>query len=232
MVVTAVAVESKTGRVLSATGAGLGKQVHPGSTVKPLTAVALIEAGAFDARACTGEFRVANRRLACSHPRVAGRIDLPVAIAYSCNEFFAGNGARVDPSALAANLRRFELEAQTPGTPEQRALMAIGEWGVLATIVQLANAYRRLSSLRYQSIFEGLRAATDFGTARLAAPPGVAVAGKTGTSPAPGRLQMNALFAGWAPAESPKVVVAVLASNGRGGIDAAPAARTLFEKYL
>ena len=114
--------------------------------------------------------------------RLQGASTLPVALAYSCNQFFAGNATRITASALAANLRKFELAAQTPASPEQLALMAIGEWGVLATVIELANAYRRLSSLRYQSIFEGMRAAAEYGTARLAAPAGVAIAGKTGTS--------------------------------------------------
>jgi cell division protein FtsI/penicillin-binding protein 2 len=230
-VVVAVAIDFKTGRVLSASGADLGRRVHPGSTVKPLTAIALIEAGASDARECTGDLRVARRRLTCSHPPVTGPIDLPVAIAYSCNQFFAGNALRVDPPALAANLRRFELEVQMPASPEQRALLAIGEWGVLATAVELANAYRRLASIRHKSIVEGMQAASEYGTARLAAPAGVRVAGKTGTSPVPGRLGTLALFAGWAPVEAPRVVVAVMLA-GRGGVDAAPAARTVFEKYL
>jgi cell division protein FtsI/penicillin-binding protein 2 len=221
--VTAVAIEYKTGRVLSATGASLSKRVHPGSAVKPLTSVALIEARAIDPRACTGDLRIANRRLACSHPAVPGGVDLPVAIAYSCNQFFAANAARID---VAANFRRFDLEAPTPTSPEQRALMAIGEWGVVTTAVELANAYRRLASLRHDLILQGMRAASDYGTARLAVPAGATIAGKTGTSRASG------LFAGWAPAEAPSVVVAVIVSGGRGGIDAAPVARALFEKHL
>jgi cell division protein FtsI/penicillin-binding protein 2 len=222
-VVVEVAIDFKTGRVLYASGADLRRRVHPGSTAKPLTAVALIEARAIGPRACTGDLRVANRRLACSHPTVPGRIDLPAAIAYSCNQFFAANAAAID---VAANFRRFELEVQTPASPEQRSLMAIGEWGVLATVVELANAYRRLASLRHEPILQGMRAASDYGTARLAVPAGATIAGKTGTSRAAG------LFAGWGPAEAPAVVVAVMVAHGRGGVDAAPLARTIFEKYL
>ena len=222
---SAVALDFKSGKVIESFGPGVNRRVHPGSTVKPLTAVALIEANCYDARSCSGTLRVGERRLSCSHPAVAGRIDLPVAIAYSCNEFFAANAIRVPAANLAANLRQFGLEAQTPTTPEQRALMAIGEWGVLATLTELARAYRLLRDTR---VVEGMRAAAEYGTARLA---GDDVAGKTGTSPAPGRLGTYALFAGWSPADAPKIVVAVL-TTGRGGADAAPVARGLFEKHL
>jgi cell division protein FtsI/penicillin-binding protein 2 len=225
-------VDWKTGRVLSADGADLSRRVHPGSTVKPLTAVALIDAGAHGPRPCTGNLQIGARRMSCSHPVVAEPIRLPVAIAYSCNEFFAAHSAHVPAASLAGSLRKFGLEAQVPGTPEQQSLLGIGEWGVLATIIELANAYRRLRSLQYNLIYEGMKAAAEYGTARLATPEGVEIAGKTGTSPAPGGAGTHALFAGWAPANTPKVVVAVLVSRGRGGVDAAPVARTLFENYL
>jgi cell division protein FtsI/penicillin-binding protein 2 len=201
--------------------------MHPGSTAKPFTAVALIDSDASTPQTCSGTLRIKSRRFDCSHPTVTGPVDLPVAVAYSCNQFFTSAAARVDASRLTSTFLRYGFEAQAPGSPEHRALLAIGEWGVSCTVMELAQAYRRLALVRerYRPIWQGLEAAGEYGTARLAKPSGVAIAGKTGTS-------RYALFAGWAPAGKPKIVVAVLVPGGRGGADAAPIARSLFEKHL
>jgi cell division protein FtsI/penicillin-binding protein 2 len=235
---SSVVLDAKTGKILASSGRALSLRIHPGSTAKPFTAVALIDAGAIVPISCTGNLEISGRKLTCSHPVVTGPIDLPVALAYSCNQFFTANGTRLSTAALGAVLRRFGFEVETPITPAQRALMAIGEWGVRTTVAGLANAYSALARLtissptRYLELRKGMRAATEYGTARLARPAAGSISGKTGTSPAPDRLRTFALFAGWAPAEDPKVVVAASVSHGRGGGEAAPLARTLFEKHL
>jgi cell division protein FtsI/penicillin-binding protein 2 len=228
----------KTGKILVSSGPDLNVRFHPGSTAKPFTAIALVDANKSAPRKCSGDLKLATRRLACSHPIVPGPVDLTVALAYSCNQFFAVHANSVSSALLAAVFQRFGLDAQSPGSPEERALLSIGEWGVVTTLADLARAYRRLallcvsSSHRYQLVWAGLKAAGQYGTARLARPPGTEIAGKTGTSPAPGRTRTHALFAGWAPADAPQIVAAVFVSRGSGGADAAPVARMLFEKYL
>ena len=204
-----------------------GDRVHPGSTIKPFTAVALIDANAFAPQPCTGSLRIRARRLDCSHPNVAGPVELPVAIAYSCNQYFGAAASRVEAQRLTGTYQRFGFDTQSPGSPQERSLIAIGEWGVASTLSELAHAYRRLAQVRerYRLIWQGLESAGEYGTARLARPNGIAIAGKTGTS-------RNALFAGWAPSDKPRIVVAVQVPHGRGGGDAAPIARSLFEKYL
>jgi penicillin-binding protein A len=78
----------------------------------------------------------------------------------------------------------------------------------------------------------------DAGTGRSAALPGVTVAGKTGTAQAPGGPP-HTWFVGFAPAEDPQVVVAVLVERGgsaggdaTGGRVAAPRARQMLELLL
>ena len=210
---------------------------HPGSTVKPLIAVALAITGAVDPVRCTGKLRIGTRTLACSHPVSPEPIDLPAAIAWSCNEYFTAAARRLPPTVLCDSLRRYGLDVQTPRTPDQQALMGIGEWGVLCSPPELAAAYRKLALLRfdtdarYMPVWEGLEGAAEYGTARLARPAAIAICGKTGTSPNRVRTGSYALFAGWAPAAKPRVVVAVFASGGSGGASAAPVARSLFEKF-
>ena len=60
----------------------------------------------------------------------------------------------------------------------------------------------------------------------------IAVAGKTGSAENPGQ-ESHAWFAGYAPAEDPKIAVAVVVENGgQGSLVAAPLFRRLIEAYL
>ncbi|KPL00447.1 MAG: hypothetical protein AMJ91_04765 [candidate division Zixibacteria bacterium SM23_73_3] len=70
------------------------------------------------------------------------------------------------------------------------------------------------------------------GTGVLAQIPDVCVAGKTGTAQNP-HGEDHAWFVGYAPADDPQIVVAVLIENiGHGGTFAAPVAKRIIEKYL
>jgi cell division protein FtsI/penicillin-binding protein 2 len=86
----------------------------------------------------------------------------------------------------------------------------------------LARAYVKVALSGDAALRRGLERAVLEGTAQWAALPGLSVAGKTGTT------NEGAWFAGYAPAQTPRVVVTVFAEQGRGGSDAAPAAREAF----
>ncbi len=79
-----------------------------------------------------------------------------------------------------------------------------------------------------------MEAVVSEGTGRSAAIPGVTVAGKTGTSEVgPANVPTDAWFIAFAPAQHPKVAVAVLVvKGGVGGDVAAPIARQVFEAAL
>lgn len=71
-----------------------------------------------------------------------------------------------------------------------------------------------------------------YGTGNLARISDITVAGKTGTAQNP-HGEDHAWFVGYAPADSPKIVVAVLVENaGHGGTFAAPVAKAIIFKYL
>jgi peptidoglycan glycosyltransferase len=71
-----------------------------------------------------------------------------------------------------------------------------------------------------------------YGTGGLARISDITVAGKTGTAQNPFG-EAHAWFVGYAPAEDPKIVVAVLVENvGHGGTFAAPVAKAIISKYL
>jgi peptidoglycan glycosyltransferase len=63
--------------------------------------------------------------------------------------------------------------------------------------------------------------------------PGVTVAGKSGTAELGGSGEPHSWFIGFAPAEAPRVAIAVLVEQaGRGGEVAAPIAGDLLARYL
>ncbi|MDS1029871.1 penicillin-binding transpeptidase domain-containing protein [Bacillota bacterium LX-D] len=83
-----------------------------------------------------------------------------------------------------------------------------------------------------QLVTEGMTAVVDWGTGRNAQIPGVKVAGKTGSAQNPNGIS-HAWFVGFAPADNPKIAVAVILENqGAGGTQAAPIAKSLFNIAL
>jgi peptidoglycan glycosyltransferase len=86
----------------------------------------------------------------------------------------------------------------------------------------------------------------DNGTGTAAQLPGIKVAGKTGTADnGPQRADgsyvnpPHAWFSGFAPADNPKIAVAVIIENGgvagnetTGGLAAAPVAKAVMQAYL
>ncbi len=71
------------------------------------------------------------------------------------------------------------------------------------------------------------------GTGTRAQIPGVAVAGKTGTAETGRGLDAHAWFIAFAPAEDPRIAIAVILEGaGTGGREAAPAARQVIEAAL
>lgn len=71
------------------------------------------------------------------------------------------------------------------------------------------------------------------GTGRSAAIPGIQVAGKTGTAQPGDGKQDHAWFTAFAPADDPKVAVAVIVENaGGGGSQAAPIAKSIIQAVL
>jgi cell division protein FtsI/penicillin-binding protein 2 len=80
-------------------------------------------------------------------------------------------------------------------------------------------------------VLDGLAGATGYGLAQLAQTKSRKVAGKTGTASNPGDATTHGWFAGFAPAESPQIVVVVYVERGRGGVEAATIAHRIFESW-
>ncbi|MCL6623451.1 MAG: hypothetical protein K6T17_02390 [Fimbriimonadales bacterium] len=91
----------------------------------------------------------------------------------------------------------------------------------------------RLNDLWWDRLHRALIRVVASGTGRAAQIPGVTVAGKTGSAEHIRGRRPHAWFIGFAPAEDPKIAVAVLVeSGGQGGREAAPLAQKIIARYL
>ena len=245
---TAVVLDVDSGRILASYHPEVAARrlTRPGSAVKPFTLLALLASGSPPrSLICARKLQIGSRRMDCSHPPTPDPFDAVAALAYSCNYYFATLAAGLRSSDLVETFTRAGLISRTglydgeavgeitlPSSVEQRQLLALGEANILITPLELVSAYRKLALKKNRTVSEALEAATEYGTARLARPPGVKVAGKTGTASDPGNGQIHAWFAGYAPAESPRIAVMVFLEQGVGGRDAAPIARQLIQAAL
>ena len=143
-----------------------------------------------------------------------------------------------------------------PQNREQTQLAALGVEGIQVTLPELAQAYRSLAlelasypaTSASRTVKAGLTDSASFGIAGPASLGGVPVAGKTGTAteseahpirrPKHGRSRGPALgqshgwFLGLAPAQSPRVIVAVYLPAGQGKQAAHLAATILAQSPL
>jgi penicillin-binding protein 2 len=250
---SAVVLAVESGQILAAyhLKAAAQRLAAPGSSIKPFTLKALLDAGRVDsstALACKRSLNVAGHRLDCSHPQTGQPLDAATALAYSCNSYFTTMATRLSPSQLRDTFVRDGFTHTTGITPEETAgsvavasstselqLQAIGEWGVKVTPLELLRAYRNLALVasgqidpKLTPLFQGLASSTRYGMARSAQPEnGIRVAGKTGTATAEQGPWTHGWFAGFAPADRPTVVLVVFLEKGRGS-DAADIARQIF----
>jgi penicillin-binding protein 2 len=143
----------------------------PGSTFKPFTALAGLEAGLIDAGSqvtCTGRIMLGRRAFRCKH--VHGVVSLHRALVESCNVYFYTLAQAVTMDRIAAMAFEFGLgrrsgigiNQETPGFIPTRAWYAqnypgqfrightlntaIGQGNVRVTVLQLAMAYAALAN--------------------------------------------------------------------------------------
>lgn len=138
----------------------------PGSTFKPITALAGLKSGwpVRETYDCTGVFSLGSLSLRCSSRWGHGALDVRHAIMKSCNPFFCGLGMSIGTNALVGAARAFGLGKKTgldlgvdaagvvpdgewksrtyhePWYPGDLAQMAIGQGMLLVTPLQMACA--------------------------------------------------------------------------------------------
>jgi cell division protein FtsI/penicillin-binding protein 2 len=226
----AILVDIPTGRRIAARNV-THALAPPGSTLKPFVLSGLLKRGRLHAEEswpCPGFLRIAGRSFTCSHPPLPAPIEVRTALAYSCNCFAAHMAERYYAGELAAELQSagFSSHVIPARSIDATRLQALGEDGIAVTLPELAMAYRGLAEHADAAIRQGLEDAVAYGTAQLAAVPGLKVAGKTGSVRTSSGARI-AWFAGFVPGAA----VAVMLQGRSGGSDAAPIARRLLMAY-
>lgn len=256
---------------------------EPGSTIKALTAAAVIERGLATTSTMYDlppTLKLGGRTIHEAHGRGTARWSLAQIVTKSSNIGAVKLGIQLGPQALYDEFKRFGLDEPCgidfPGEedgylphPKQWSASSIGNipfgQGVSATPVQLSRALaaianggelvtphflkglpertditrpwkkqRILAPRTSELMIDVLRQVVDDGTGKSARVPGYSVAGKTGTAQktktggggyASGKYVAS--FAGFLPAEDPKVLIVVTVDEPSaaiyGGSVAAPA---------
>ncbi len=253
----AVVLDVRSGRMLAAYHANVAARrvARPGSSIKPFTLLALLEAGKIDAHTalvCKRQLSIAGHKLDCTHPVTSEPLGPAAALAYSCNSYFTSVATRLTPAELRDSMVRAGFTSLTQlepneasgsvalaHSPQQLQLQAIGEWGISVTPLEMVRAYRSLALLsqnasdakRAALLFEGLEESVAHGMAHLAQPASpMKVAGKTGTAPADEGPWTHGWFAGYEPAANPEIVLVVFLEKGHGS-DAAALASQIFAAF-
>lgn len=134
----------------------------PGSTVKPMVALALLEAGVGpqETVGCSGAIRVGNTLFHCHKRRGHGAVNMRTAIAQSCDIYFYQMAQRIGMNRIAEMARRcgmgqrFELPfpSQSYGTvpdPEWKEKKYDQKWQVYDTVnATIGQGYMLINPLQ------------------------------------------------------------------------------------
>jgi penicillin-binding protein 2 len=151
----------------------IGARYAPGSTFKPITLLAGLEAGTVtmsDTAVCSGGTQIGNRFFGCWNRQGHGRVEAGSAMAASCDVWFYQAGQRTGVEAIARMAREFGLGqptgldysrdagglVPTPAWKREHhgdrwwdgdtAQMAIGQSFLLTTPLQMANVAAMLAN--------------------------------------------------------------------------------------
>jgi beta-lactamase regulating signal transducer with metallopeptidase domain len=254
----AIVLDAKTGTPLAIASRGDGNPRAiraPGSTIKPFTIAAALEAGTVDPTTkldCENGTRSYGTRT-LRDQSANGMLDLGGILAVSSNVCIAKLAEPLG-DGLGESFRRYRLSA--PARIDTRsfegASIANGE-GLQLSALDVASAYTAFANAGIHHAPDGTgmrmmrdttaRAVLDImervtvdprGTGHAARIDGIRVAGKTGTARTPGTDTYYASFVGIAPSDAPRVIVLVgfEGVTTSGGKVAAPVFSTIATRAL
>src|SRR5262249_42389201 len=106
----------------------------PGSTIKAFTSLAAMRTGLIDSHSairCAGQYSTKEFSVVCSHPKSEAPFDLPQALAYSCNFYFAKTAERLSNGVFQSTLAGFGFGARTGVAGSESAGRVPGpEWNI------------------------------------------------------------------------------------------------------
>lgn len=221
--------------------AWLEEKFLPGSLFKLLIAQAAVENGIDFAYSCKGHESLGGKKRHCWTYKGHGALDLPRALALSCNLYFENFTLQLGlPKILAVMDSYPSLRAsvqdlkKTP--PSDLALFGVGDdesfkikppdisvfWNSFVQLIQLQ---------KYAGIFQGLKRSVAMGTAsKLKASP-LEILAKTGTGDALNpNYATNGWFLGAYPAKSPRYSLLILLQEAHGFNEPTGLAEKIFTK--
>lgn len=261
----------------------------PGSTMKVVTSGALLRAG-IDTTAlyeCTGSTVINGQEIVEQNNKAHGWVNYDLALADSCNTYFATNGVQAGEKIFLESAKSFGFGQRIPFELPTRessitnkqpipgdldtnllAASAFGQGEVLVSPFHMAlitagianqgvmmkpylverildpeqNVIVRnrpeiwlnpLTPVVAEKVKSAMIMAVNEGTAKPGAIDGIQVAAKTGSAEPGGNVPTHAWYIAFAPADNPKIAVAVIVENGgTGGGAAAPIAKAMIEEAL
>jgi cell division protein FtsI/penicillin-binding protein 2 len=241
----AIVLDAETGRVIAEAHLERAIRSAPGSVLKPFFLMEALRRKFIYPQTtvkCNRALHIDGRNVDCTHPQNQIVFDAEQALAYSCNGYFAALATRFTPEEAVAVVEGYDVPKpsilRTPADVQQLQLFVLGLEGISITPLQLAQSYRKLthefanmpSTSPMYSVVHGLEDSVTYGMAHNAYVNGLPIAGKTGTASNPGQPWTHGWFAGYAPANHPKVVISVYLPRGNGA-DAAHLAQLFFSEY-
>ena len=219
-----------------------GEKFRPGSIFKLLTAEAALHEGLDFHYRCSGHDRVAGTLQYCWNHRGHGELDLPKALALSCNLFFSQLSLKLSPSSLLATLKSYpDFDAEglyyKKFSPAAWAKLAIGDSAYFkVTPRQMMSFWKqyleKLQDPQMAPIVQGLRRSVQEGTASKRVKNSFKVLAKTGTSDAEDpSYKTDAWFLGAYPDENPRFVFVIFLRRAHGYEEAAALANNLFKVF-
>jgi stage II sporulation protein D len=156
-----IVMDPQSGRLRAVVNSKLAfeETFHPGSTIKPFTALAALRSGVINEESrtlCREKYVHEEFHTTCSHPRDLPPLNPTEAIAYSCNYYFGKVGERLSESSFSSTLSEFGFGKQSGVNADRDAQgrvlrnawhsqNAIGESDyVESTPIQLIDAYSAL----------------------------------------------------------------------------------------
>ena len=261
----------------------------PGSTMKVVTSAALLRSSlnVTDLYNCTGSTVINGQIIREQNDRAHGWVNYNMALADSCNTYFATYGVQAGEEKFLAAAKGFGFGQQIPfelyippsqitnaaSVPKQldRNVLAASTFGQGEVLVSpfhmalitsgIANGgvimaphlvervldseqnilYKNqarpwltaLSREEADKVTSAMITAVNDGTAIPGALPNAQVAAKTGSAEPGGNVPTHAWYIAFAPADKPRIVVAVLVEHGgTGGGAAAPIAQAMIAQAL
>lgn len=261
----------------------------PGSTMKIVTSAAIFRSGVntTDLYECQGSAVINGQTIKEQNDKVHGWVNYNMALAESCNTYFASCGVSAGDKTFLSVVKGFGFGQKIPleidvkvsqitnaakipakldtnllaassfgqgevlVTPFHMALIAAGiaNQGVIMTPHLVERVLDPSQTVIYEQksepwltpltkeeankITSAMITAVTSGTAAPGALPDFQVAAKTGSAEPGGNVATHGWYIAFAPAESPRIAVAVMVENGgTGGGAAAPIAKQIMQEAL